>query len=181
VVPGASAIVLCFFTLNLVGTSSCLIILCGAADFLPGRKEGRIGIIGCDLIRVCAMRLPKALILRNVLFAFYISIFGHSGRCATAPKLDLYVKVLDQTKGFRPSCTRINLVACRSACDLFWLYWAPFFCPVHYARTQNVDQRCPRAILLRWSVGFARVSTCRVVLSTTLLPTNLCDTALWIK
>ena len=118
-----------------------------------------------------------------MLFAFCNSIFGVLwAMCGQFPKLNLWLNVLDQTKGSRPSCTRVSILSHvdrRASCSgcavgLRGLH-SSILCIMRALK--NVHQSCPslRAILLRWSAGFARVLTCRIVLPTTLLqPTSLC-------
>jgi hypothetical protein len=117
VVPGASAIVLCILRTGfgryvVLPPSSC------AAPPISFRGE-RKPRIGCDLIRVRAVGYYPKSCSHGVCVALCIlalNIFGAlSGRCATVSETQSrFKRVGSLRKGSRPSCTRIDLVACRS-------------------------------------------------------------------
>lgn len=119
-VPGASAIVYVSSYSIWSVRRPAPIILCGAADFLPGREDARIG---SDLIRVRATRYPKsyshgvmaqcaaALCILHLTFLGH-SLLGGGASVQQFPKPNLCLNVLDQTKGPRPSCTR-SMRSCR--------------------------------------------------------------------
>jgi len=145
---------------NSVGTSFCPIILCGAADFHPGRKEARMG---SDLIRSPCDALPKVLLSRSpVLSAFRIRILGHSGpsRCATVSETPMSVKRVGSSSVLGPRVLCVtDLVACNSTCSgcAVGPYGGsiPLLCITHALK--NVDQSCPRGVPI---MLVSRLSSC---------------------